>query len=185
MCFKVIRIEQLLIGKTPINCSFLSFFNAIKSEKFRFLRRDFTLFLYCYCYIYILINRAAAELLEQTLILTLIPAIIGKIPKCSTGVEHEGAENAAASSRLRELCSICFFHRTYSYLSFGASKTPAAQQGCWARRKNLKISLPLIRFLTLLVALRRSGERRYPKHSAFRALVLTVQRRLVCNPGGF
>ena len=136
------------------NSDYLRFFNLQKSEKFRFLRRVFTLFFcyYCYILINILIKRSSRK------------------NRTTFNINVNTGENRKKSDFTPKVARIIYFDSQCSkFLLY----SPA---GTRARRKKLKPSRPLVHFLRSLdalycfpkaVVLCGSREQRSPKREGF------------------
>jgi hypothetical protein len=111
------------------NSAFDPLFEVIKSEKFRFLRREFFLFFCCYCLILIKLLKGSSRSYRTGLFNTYV----------NTGENRKNSD-----------------FRTVRLIASNPKETWLliySGTGTRARRKKLKTSLPLIRFLRSLDAL--------------------------------
>ncbi len=164
------------------NSDFMSFFRSLKSEKLRFFKSVFSLFFCFYCLILIKLKNWGSSSKNRT---GLININTGKNRKNSDSLmlEHQGIapkvrRHPAAITQgayFRTARLIAFNPRETRLLLYSGhatSQIPERSEGDTARRKKLKTSLPLIRFLRSLDALfvlPRRAVQTSPNTSALRA----------------
>ena len=135
------------------NSAFWGFFRPAESEKFRFFKRVFSLFLCCYCSL--LIKYLSSSSNNRTRPFN-INVNTGKNRKNSDSplIEQRGIVPAMRRPQAAIMKGTAI--RTARLITFNSQEAKLllySGAGTRARRKNLKTSLPLVRFLRSLDAL--------------------------------
>jgi hypothetical protein len=164
------------------NSDFRGFFQGTKSEKFRFSAMNFALFLCCYCLILIKLLKGSSSKYRTRQFNINVNS--GENRKNSDSLRRSGENrprNAFASGKQRE-GGRCRIARLISFNPLEIKLLLYSGSGTRARRKTLKASLPLIRFLRsldALIAMHKGASQSSPKCRGFKP---HARRGSFCSP---